>query len=387
MGVRNRAIAGCVLVAFGCGGESIRHRGNGGTGAADGSGGTGAGTAAAAGSGGTGAATAAGTGGVAAAGGGQSGAPGAAACGNTSLGNLDCGTCSNDCVFYCSYGHCELSVAEGQDNTSCVALDATNVYWATADLTAHVGSIWRAERGGGPHRLVTADLAPLWTCKMVVDANNLYVASQFDWQVVQVPLGGGPTLTLSRNDYRPDAVAVHGPNVYFAESSGAIRRVPVGGGEITTLADEGGELEGFAIDDTYAYWSTRDGMPISGRILRVPLAGGSVEKLLDKVSTGTGLAVDDENVYWIDYEGSHVLARPKHAGAVSTLASDLALPRVLVRGGSSLFVGALGGVFEVPTSGRAALPFVSGPTIEDIAVDDASVVYSTGITIFDVRRK
>ena len=150
-------------------------------------------------------------------------------------------------------GGTPISLGSSPGALNGLAVDATNVYWATdsAVMKAPIGG------GGTTATLVSGNGSPL-----AVDANNLYYGfdglggSNTYGPVLQLPLAGGTPTTLATGLYEVDGIAVDAANVYWSDNNGSVLRVPIGGGAVTTLAAKqsfGGDV---AVDATHVYWIT-----------------------------------------------------------------------------------------------------------------------------------
>jgi hypothetical protein len=134
-----------------------------------------------------------------------------------------------------------------------LAVDGTNVYWATASAVMKAP----IDGSGTVTTLVTGNGSPL-----AVDANNLYYGfdglggSNTYGPVLQLPLAGGMSTTLATGMYMVDGIAVDAANVYWADNSGAVLRVPIGGGAVTTLAAKQVLCGDIAVDATHVYWTS-----------------------------------------------------------------------------------------------------------------------------------
>jgi hypothetical protein len=150
-------------------------------------------------------------------------------------------------------GGTPISLGASPGAVNGLAVDATNVYWATASavLKAPIGG------GGSTTTLVTGNGSPL-----AVDANNLYYGfhglggANTYGPVLQQPLAGGTSTTLATGLHMIDGITVDAANVYWADNSGAVLRVPIGGGAVTTLAAKQVLCGDIAVDATHVYWIT-----------------------------------------------------------------------------------------------------------------------------------
>jgi hypothetical protein len=107
--------------------------------------------------------------------------------------------------------------------------------------------------------------------------------------------------------------------------TGAIKTMPVTGGEVTTLATDLEGVRSFALDDSTLYFV--DGGYLSsyvnnGKVAKLPLGGGPVSTILSGVMADvfSPLTADDTNVYFGDYTGIKKVPIDG-GGAVQTLST------------------------------------------------------------------
>jgi hypothetical protein len=135
---------------------------------------------------------------------------------------------------------------------------------------------------------------------------------------------GGCTALVTGLD--SEALAVAAGYVYYPVS-GAVWRVPTGGGAPAKFVDAAQYTSAMAVDSTNLYLtgSASDGSTIVGY---APLAGGSFKKLQGKDNGSTqigGIAVDSSHVYWTEM--------PDLDG------TQPAIFRIAIAGGSTVEIG------------------------------------------------
>ncbi len=219
---------------------------------------------------------------------------------------------------------------------------------------------------------------------LAVDDANVYwvAAGQNPEQSVLLQAGraGGPVVTLAHAE--PWEIATDGQFVYWGDTiTGAVNRVPVGGGTVTTVATAAG-TRCIAVDDVNVYWTNDLGVFVA------PKGGGTSTMLAARVGDfGTGsIVLDSENVYW---GGLGIEAVNKVGGVPIPVLTSGVLPtggpdtacRALAVAGSTVYatVGDLDGGVEtllrVPASGGIA-------TVLDAANGELAVV--VGASIYSV---
>ena len=144
-----------------------------------------------------------------------------------------------------------------------MAVDASHIYWGDTSGAA-TGDVYQANKDGSNVILLASGLAGSVN-GLAIDANNVYftVVPGPDG-VYQVPIGGGTLTPLATGEAQPIPVVTDGKNVYWMNAGGIVRRTPVGGGPLTTLArcsdissvaPCSGQFVSMAIDSTYVYWT------------------------------------------------------------------------------------------------------------------------------------
>jgi len=169
------------------------------------------------------------------------------------------------------------------------------------------------------------------------------------WLVRKVPLNGDPPITLTSTEIGQviASIATDGVYLYWQEdgqyASSTIKKIPVGGGEITVLVN--GRLNGMATT-----WEPTGGIAVSGGevffaaayqgLMKVSTSGGPVSILSPPeqvIETGARkLALDAMNLYWVDTGALRFV--PRNGGSITTLAEGLGLPTgLLIREGYAIW--------------------------------------------------
>ncbi len=235
---------------------------------------------------------------------------------------------------------------------------------------------------------------------LTVDDANVYWATQQGWSIDaggpltvirQASRSGGPVVTLAQGEYgsirtlRTDGAFVYWIDVWGRES-GSILRVPVGGGETTTVAPWTAAAECLEFDDTNLYWTEAGG----GLVVRMPKGGGPFTEVAvwNSGLSPAPIAVDPANLYWSSTElfsVSKTAVVPATTGPVVPSGEDSVLDsswtsgacRSLAVAGSTLYAidnTAPGPTLvSVPTSGGVV------PTVLDAVSGDYAVVVGASI--------
>jgi hypothetical protein len=212
------------------------------------------------------------------------------------------------------------------------------VHWVDAG-----GAVWQRDAGGTVTQLFQDAVGGgVQDRGLARDAGHLFQALALTapapgWEIWSIPLDGTPPVRLAgeTGDSLPFGMASDGVNLYFAlapasppSAPGEIRVVPVTGGDVTTLVDDGmSRPQQIALGPDGLYWTSaaaaldQPGMP-TGRIFVVPKAGGTAVEMADLWGDGQ-LTIDGPALYWAGpTEGFRVaLARiPIDGSDPSTLA-------------------------------------------------------------------
>ena len=245
------------------------------------------------------------------------------------------------------------TLATGLDGPEGLAVDGTGVYF-TAWTAPGGGSptLWKVPLDGG----AVANLAAgFWVNPIAMSHGVIYGTGNTDPQdtsnfLLSVPVGGGAVTTLAPASV-PNArydftwgIAVDGTNVYWAWSEpnpsnpAPIMKMAVDGGPATTLATGNG-VRGFAADGVNLYW-TNSG---DDTVRKVPLGGGSVSTIAANLSALGEIATDGHYVY---------VTSTRQCGSVLKIAVD----------GSSITMLATGQVGVISIAVDATSVYWPGPS-------------------------
>jgi hypothetical protein len=216
-----------------------------------------------------------------------------------------------------------------------LAVDATGIYYGSFNDIIRIGP-------GGGSTFVLSQNNP-WPQGMAIDASNVYWATQgqcpFPYDggtcqtgfVYQVSQGGGTVFTLSSGERAPASVAVMGGMVYWMSdgagdgtASAVVRSAPIGGGPVRTIAS--GFVADYnhdgnnpcstclAVDATSVYFTTYDGTSTSA-VMKVPLTGGVATTLASSFGDVNSLALDSSGLYIADQQQGSIVQVPVGGGA------------------------------------------------------------------------
>lgn len=190
-------------------------------------------------------------------------------------------------------GGAAVTLASSQYNPEGIALDANYVYWLLLTGGTGVGTVRRMPLAGGAATdLATGGKFPFG---LAVDATSVYWTDDQTGTVMKAPIGGGATTILATGQTNPRGIAVDATSVYWVNrGDGSVMKVGLAGGTPTPLAT--GQMLPVAVvlDSTYVYFNAyRD-------VRRVPLGGGTVTSLNPNEGqiSEWGLALDGTSAYW-----------------------------------------------------------------------------------------
>jgi hypothetical protein len=316
---------------------------------------------------------------------------------------------------------------------------------------------------GGTLRMLASVATPSYYASralqgLTVAGSNVYFVDNFNHALSTVPLAGGAVTALasglgSLSMTNSSVMAVSAGNAYWSElgtvsgcciagATGAIRRVALTGGAVSTIVG-GADLPGsVTLDGTNLVWTEawRVGKATStganpttlasgiaanmariaadatsiyvldgSFIKKIPLGGGQAEKLantsplLDDLSLVVqDIATDGSSVYWTTAGGPSAPAVRKvsvSGGAVTIIGTGGGFVnpqdcywRIAVQGGFVYWSsgGTSGGIScavnRVPTGGGTVTTVVDYPYLADFTVDDSHVYFSDGSSNYAIHK-
>jgi hypothetical protein len=112
-----------------------------------------------------------------------------------------------------------------------------------------------------------------------------------------------------------------GQDVYFVDASdSSIRRAPVSGGAVSTLATAQLGPKDIVVDASHVYWTNS----LGGTVHRVPKIGGAVEVVASATGQPSKIAEAGNLVYFI--AGAALFSVPKSLGAIPSQLSTPSVP-------------------------------------------------------------
>jgi hypothetical protein len=203
-----------------------------------------------------------------------------------------------------------------------IAVDSQNVYWVQG-ASGNNGVIMKATLGStGGTAIYTQQYFPE---ALVTDGTNIYWASwgtydaqgnsNNDGTIQKGSINGGTPVTLAKNLSAPACMAIDSNNVYWtnlgkmggnnlpALNTGSVLQVPIAGGPVVTLASQESVPVGIALRGNDVYW-TEYGLGSLGLVLSAPKGGGTVAPLVANLRNPYSLVLQGNTMYWSYYMAS-----------------------------------------------------------------------------------
>jgi hypothetical protein len=229
------------------------------------------------------------------------------------------------------------TVASGVMNASPpIAVDDSNVY------IADKWTVKKLPQGGGmPEKLATLVFS---IADITTDGVNVYVTQDGpSTTAFKISIADGTVTDLGAWGGPAGPVAVEGSYAYWMGHYDTIARVPINGGATETVATGLPFLCDFVVDSASVYFSEQD----TGDIRKMPAGGGEITTLTHRPPYYAPhiLALDASNLYWVN---QHEVGRlPKAGGDVTIIAEGLisvpTSPNSIVTDDTSVYWTEVGG--------------------------------------------
>jgi hypothetical protein len=139
--------------------------------------------------------------------------------------------------------------------------------------------------------------------------------SNNDGTIWQGSVNGGTPTKLASNQPAPSGIAVDATHVYWtnlgplggdnlpAPNTGAVMKVEIGGGSVTTIAPAQAVPVAILVSHGTVYWSEY-GLSSPGLIMSAPTSGGTPVPLAVGLDDPAALAISANTIYWTNENSS-----------------------------------------------------------------------------------
>ena len=237
----------------------------------------------------------------------------------------NCGVCGRSCLGgACVAGVCQpVALASGMNQPAGIAIDANNVYFTTFGG----GSVHRVAKNGGPVALLASGVPQ--SHGIVTDGTAVYWANLTSTGAIRrVPVGGGSVSSLTGPLNGPAWPALFNGQVYWANNgAGTIMRVPTGGGPAETLVS-GQSFPGWVAPSAAGlFWSNNSA---SGSVYRAGVSGQSPTPIATALASPHRVVVHNGTVYWTEAGSGRIMRSGTDGSFVSLVQAEPAGPEGLV---------------------------------------------------------
>ncbi len=219
-------------------------------------------------------------------------------------------------VWRRSFDSDAIVAVDDRGPTLALAVGGDRLYWATAD------EIVTADARGDDREVIATDQRCVFA--MAADDRRVFWASLVDGQVWSWDSVTGERALLADRQGNPTGMAVAGGQVYWSTGAGTVASVPVGGGDMHVLVDDGTWKSSVAIAGSEVVWIDWD-----ATVGAMGYDGGGVRRVRSASAVGSfasALAADEDAVYWL-----RAADRPDGTGTVLGAAAVGDEPAVVAR--------------------------------------------------------
>jgi hypothetical protein len=268
-------------------------------------------------------------------------------------------------------GGAQFTVPNSPASSLAVIVDAADNLFVS---DGNSGNLLKLPAGGGPAiTLINGPSNSLFAGPIAVDgAGNVFVADQYTWNVVELPAGGGTPFTVAGEFDTVQSLATDAKGNLFILTSNEVIELPAGGGAQVTLMSGLQYATSIAVDKggnvLVAY---------ANQIETIPSGGGTPSSTPLDNYYPVGLTVDAAgDLFFIDEISGSLLEIPAGNGAPLTLANNAYFfgGNLALDGSGNLFFSVNGqALSEIQRSQPPTLSFAA-TTIKTVSSDSPQSV-------------
>jgi hypothetical protein len=293
-------------------------------------------------------------------------------------------------------------LAKDQISARSIVVDKQNIYWLDFGTRgAHDGALRKVSLSGGkPVTLVDGLDVP---SALAVDANNLYWGSPSTTtnigievagtgSLMKVAIAGGPPTALATGLYWLGSIAVDAEYVYWTgsdggvlNSSGTVMKVPIAGGDPTLIAKGQISPKWIKVVDKTLYWGNMGNNPDNiGTVMSFLLPDNGLTEIAKANTLLAAMDVWGNKIYYGTYGSGGVIYSFNPDGATSAplVPSVPVLARMKVDG-SGIYYTAGGNLWRVGLEGGPVMDIQPHPTIFEQGRDPSLAMLAVTDMAFD----
>ena len=287
-------------------------------------------------------------------------------------------------------------LATGLGNANAIAYLDQNLYVATTrdEVTS---SLVRISLSGGAPTKLASSLPLIWDRGIAVDATHLYwsgglPSNATDGTISSMPIEGGTPTLLVPSGVWGTSLTIDLSYLYWGGAHGSVFRMPLAGGDVTTLfaATEDDPVEAIAVDDANVYWGGPDSEYVGSgsTVMKAPIGGGT-PTVMAHVEPGYVRTIAPLGGYiYVAHEGNSMAGDGPTAtgnGSVFRVPIDQSTPIVALASNQPMPAGLAVDASGVYWGGGSLGPSVAqdlGVPVNRIATDGAQIdaLVPTGLT-------
>jgi hypothetical protein len=237
-------------------------------------------------------------------------------------------------------------LAGGQNGPLSILVDSDSVFWVETlcYTSAQTGRIKKVPVGGGTVEVVLDSLAAPGGA-LTTDGTDIFwteggplLSREGLGRLARASLNGGPVVTVASGIFNPNPSFIADDHFIYIADVSTIKKLPINGGfperlhSISLSQPVFMMVSSIAADDAFVYWTES----LSNAIRKIPKGGGAITTIFDIPNGITGpprsLTVAGGFVYWIDDKlGMQAIRKmPATGGSVVTVLSDSGILGLIV---------------------------------------------------------